>query len=159
MHRTDQAATILMRWFDPARLAEASRAAPGQGQRAGVPSMIQMLLAQPLEQADLSELITISSGAAPLAADVRREFEARAARPAAPADRLAGGRRREDLAGDLTEADPRSAARGGGGDRHLVLVLQEGPDGPIGQGQRFRAAPAQFQQAAALAPVRAADGT
>jgi hypothetical protein len=39
--------------------------------------MIQMLLSQPLEQADLSELIAISSGAAPLAADVRREFEAR----------------------------------------------------------------------------------
>jgi long-chain acyl-CoA synthetase len=36
-----------------------------------------MLLTQPLEEADLSELITLSSGAAPLAADVRREFEAR----------------------------------------------------------------------------------
>src|ERR1039457_3157174 len=158
MHRTDQATTILMRWFDPARWLKLAEQHRVQGS-ALVPSMIQMLLAQPLEQADLSELITISSGAAPLAADVRREFEARAARPAAPADRLAGGRRREDLAGDLTEAYPRSAARGGGGDRHLVLVLQEGPDGPIGQGQRFRAAPAQFQQAAALAPVRAADGT
>jgi long-chain acyl-CoA synthetase len=76
MHRTDQATTILMRWFDPAgwlKLAEQHRV---QGS-ALVPSMIQMLLGQPLEQADLSELITISSGAAPLAADVRREFEAR----------------------------------------------------------------------------------
>jgi long-chain acyl-CoA synthetase len=65
-----------MRWFDPARwltLAEQHRV---QGSTL-VPSMIQMLLSQPLEQADLSELITISSGAAPLAADVRREFEAR----------------------------------------------------------------------------------
>src|ERR1019366_8355435 len=74
-------------------------------------------------------------------------------RPAAPADRLAGGRRREDLAGDLTEADPRSAARGGGGDRHLVLVLQEGPDGPIGQGQRFRAGPLTVPEAY-MSPVR-----
>jgi long-chain acyl-CoA synthetase len=76
MHRTDRATTILMRWFDPAgwlKLAEQHRV---QGS-ALVPSMIQMLLGQPLEQADLSELITISSGAAPLAADVRREFEAR----------------------------------------------------------------------------------
>jgi long-chain acyl-CoA synthetase len=76
MHRTDQARTVLMRWFDPARwltLAEQHRV---QGSTL-VPSMIQMLLSQPLEQADLSELITISSGAAPLAADVRREFEAR----------------------------------------------------------------------------------
>ena len=76
MHRSDQAKTILMRWFDPAgwvKLAEQHRV---QGSSL-VPSMIQMLLTQPLEEADLSELITISSGAAPLAADVRREFEAR----------------------------------------------------------------------------------
>jgi long-chain acyl-CoA synthetase len=76
MHRTDQATIILMRWFDPVgwlKLAEEHRV---QGSTL-VPSMIQMLLGQPLEQADLSELITISSGAAPLAADVRREFEAR----------------------------------------------------------------------------------
>ena len=76
MHRTDQPQTILMRWFDPAgwvKLAEQHRV---QGS-ALVPSMIQMLLSQPLEEADLSELIAVSSGAAPLAADVRREFEAR----------------------------------------------------------------------------------
>ena len=76
MHRTDQAKTILMRWFDPAgwvKLAEEHRV---QGS-ALVPSMIQMLLSQPLEKADLSELTAISSGAAPLADEVRREFEAR----------------------------------------------------------------------------------
>jgi|SRR5271157_667728 len=76
MHRTDQAKTILMRWFDPAgwvKLAEEHRV---QGS-ALVPSMIQMLLTQPLEKADLSELTAISSGAAPLAEEVRREFEAR----------------------------------------------------------------------------------
>ncbi len=76
MHRTDQAKTILMRWFDPAgwvKLAEEHRV---QGS-ALVPSMIQMLLTRPLEKADLSELTAISSGAAPLAGEVRREFEAR----------------------------------------------------------------------------------
>jgi len=76
MHRTDQAKTILMRWFDPAgwvKLAEKHRV---QGS-ALVPSMIQMLLTQPLEKADLSELTAILSGAAPLAEEVRREFEAR----------------------------------------------------------------------------------
>ncbi len=76
MHRTDQPKTILMRWFDPAgwvRLAQEHRV---QGS-ALVPSMIQMLLTQPLEKADLSELTAISSGAAPLAEEVRREFEAR----------------------------------------------------------------------------------
>jgi long-chain acyl-CoA synthetase len=39
--------------------------------------MIQMLLGQPLEQADLSELTAISSGAAPLPDEARREFEKR----------------------------------------------------------------------------------
>jgi long-chain acyl-CoA synthetase len=39
--------------------------------------MIQMLLAQPLEEADLSGLVAVSSGAAPLAAEVREEFERR----------------------------------------------------------------------------------
>jgi long-chain acyl-CoA synthetase len=76
MHRTDQVKTVLMRWFDPAgwvKLAEEHRV---QGS-ALVPSMIQMLLSQPLEKADLSELTAISSGAAPLADEVRREFEAR----------------------------------------------------------------------------------
>ena len=75
-HRDEGGRTILMRWFDPAgwlKLAEEHRVQFG----ALVPSMIQMLLGQPLEKADLSELTFISSGASPLAEEVRREFEAR----------------------------------------------------------------------------------
>jgi long-chain acyl-CoA synthetase len=75
-HREEGARTILMRWFDPAgwlKLAEEYRVQFG----ALVPSMIQMLLGQPLEKADLSELTWVASGAAPLAEEVRREFEAR----------------------------------------------------------------------------------
>src|SRR5690348_10605766 len=76
LHRAEGARTILMRWFNPAdwvKLAEQHRV---QGS-ALVPSMIQMLLGQPLEEADLSALTAISSGAAPLPDEVRREFEAR----------------------------------------------------------------------------------
>ena len=76
MHRTDHAKTILMRWFDPAGWLKLTAEHRVQG-TALVPSMIQMLLSQPLEEADLSELIAVSSGAAPLADEVRREFEAR----------------------------------------------------------------------------------
>jgi long-chain acyl-CoA synthetase len=76
MHRTDQARTILMRWFDPAGWVELAEEHRVQSS-ALVPSMIQMLLGQPLEKADLSGLSVISSGAAPLAEEVRREFEAR----------------------------------------------------------------------------------
>src|SRR5690242_75329 len=75
-HRDEGARTILMRWFDPAgwlKLAEEHRVQFG----ALVPSMIQMLLGQPLEKADLSELTRFAAGASPLAEEVRREFEAR----------------------------------------------------------------------------------
>jgi long-chain acyl-CoA synthetase len=76
MHAEVPGRSILMRWFDPAgwlKLAQQHRA-----QRTTlVPSMIQMLLAQPLEEADLSALAAVSSGAAPLADDTRREFERR----------------------------------------------------------------------------------
>jgi long-chain acyl-CoA synthetase len=76
MHAETPQRSILMRWFDPAgwlKLAQQHRA-----QRTTlVPSMIQMLLAQPLEEADLSALVAVSSGAAPLAAEVREEFERR----------------------------------------------------------------------------------
>jgi long-chain acyl-CoA synthetase len=76
MHRTDHTKTILMRWFDPAGWVKLAQEHKVQG-GALVPSMIQMLLSQPLEDADLSNLVAISSGAAPLAEEVRREFETR----------------------------------------------------------------------------------
>src|SRR6478736_4419164 len=66
MHRTDHPRTILMRWFDPAGWVTLAAEHKVQGS-ALVPSMIQMLLSQPLEDADLSSLVAISSGAAPLA--------------------------------------------------------------------------------------------
>ena len=76
MHRTERGQTILMRWFDPAGWVQL--AAEHQVQASAlVPSMIQMLLSQPLEEADLSALTAVSSGAAPLAAEVRMQFEAR----------------------------------------------------------------------------------
>ena len=76
MHEEEPGQAILMRWFDPVgwlKLAQEHRV-----QRTTlVPSMIQMLLAQPLEEADLSALVSVSSGASPLAAETRQEFEAR----------------------------------------------------------------------------------
>ncbi len=76
MHHTEPHQTILMRWFDPAgwvTLAQQHKVT----RSALVPSMIQMLLGQPLEDADLSAMTAVSSGAAPLPADVRDEFERR----------------------------------------------------------------------------------
>ena len=76
MHETEPGQTILMRWFDPAAWVDLAQQHRVQRSTL-VPSMIQMLLAQPLEEADLSELVSVSSGASPLADEVRQEFEAR----------------------------------------------------------------------------------
>ncbi|MHB8452050.1 MAG: class I adenylate-forming enzyme family protein [Mycobacteriales bacterium] len=67
---------VLMRWFDPAEWVRL--AAAHQVQRAAlVPAMLAMLLAQPLEDADLSALRYVSVGAAPLAPELVAEFERR----------------------------------------------------------------------------------
>jgi long-chain acyl-CoA synthetase len=76
MHETEPSRTILLRWFDPAGWVDLAQQHRAQRSTL-VPSMIQMLLAQPLEQADLSALVALSSGASPLAEETRREFEAR----------------------------------------------------------------------------------
>ncbi|MBV9291509.1 MAG: AMP-binding protein [Frankiales bacterium] len=72
-HATEPGTTVLMRWFDPAgwvQLAEQHRIQAS----ALVPSMIQMLLAQPLEDHDLSELRRLGSGGASLAPEVAEEL-------------------------------------------------------------------------------------
>ncbi|TMB91550.1 MAG: long-chain fatty acid--CoA ligase [Chloroflexi bacterium] len=67
---------IVQRWFNPSDwigLCEEHRV-----QRSAlVPAMIQMLLAERLEDADLSSLRLLGSGAAPLPLDVLQEFERR----------------------------------------------------------------------------------
>jgi long-chain acyl-CoA synthetase len=76
MHRREPGFAVLMRWFDPRGWLEL--VAEHRVQRASlVPSMLQMLLAQPLEDYDLSCLVTANSGAAPLSPEVREEFERR----------------------------------------------------------------------------------
>ena len=69
LHQPDPTTTVLMRWFDPRGwldLAERERVQVA----AVVPSMLQLLLAQPLEERDLSALWRISSGGAPLPREV-----------------------------------------------------------------------------------------
>ena len=76
MHNPEPGQGILMRWFDAPgwlRLVEEHRAQRG----AVVPSMLQFLLAAPLEEHDLSSLRYVNCGAAPLAREVAEEFERR----------------------------------------------------------------------------------
>jgi long-chain acyl-CoA synthetase len=76
LHALEPGQSVLMRWFDPAgfvSLVEEHRVQ----QAALVPSMLQMLLTQPLEDHDLSCLERVSSGGAPLAVEVAHELERR----------------------------------------------------------------------------------
>ncbi|MBW3561356.1 MAG: AMP-binding protein [Actinobacteria bacterium] len=72
----DPGPSVLMRWFDPQAILEL--VAEHRIQRATlVPSMIQLLLSQPLEEHDLSTLTFVNCGASPLAEDVALTFEER----------------------------------------------------------------------------------
>jgi long-chain acyl-CoA synthetase len=73
LHHPERPQSVLMRWFDPEswlQLAQEHRIqiAPV------VPSMLYVLLAQPLEDYDLSSLRFVASGAAPLARGAIEEF-------------------------------------------------------------------------------------
>ncbi|HMI28866.1 MAG TPA: AMP-binding protein [Gaiellaceae bacterium] len=73
LHHPERPQSVLMRWFDPEswlQLAQEHRVqiAPV------VPSMLYVLLAQPLEDYDLSSLRFVASGAAPLARGAIEEF-------------------------------------------------------------------------------------
>ncbi len=76
LHVTEPSSTVLMRWFHPAGFLDLVEAERIQA-AALVPSMIQMLLTQPLEERDLSSLERLSSGGAPLAVEVALELERR----------------------------------------------------------------------------------
>jgi long-chain acyl-CoA synthetase len=73
LHHPGLQQSVLMRWFDPAvwlQLAQEHRVQVAPL----VPSMLYLLLAQPLEEYDLSELRFVASGAAPLSLSAIEEF-------------------------------------------------------------------------------------
>jgi long-chain acyl-CoA synthetase len=72
LHAEEQHPSVLMRWFDPTLFLELMQEHRTQI-TAVVPSMLQLLLAQPLEDYDLSELRYIVSGGSPLPTDVAED--------------------------------------------------------------------------------------
>src|SRR3712207_1163418 len=76
LHAPEQTLSVLMRWFDPVAWLELAQEHRIQIAPV-VPSMLNLLLMQPLEQYDLRELRYVASGGAPLAADIAREFQER----------------------------------------------------------------------------------
>jgi long-chain acyl-CoA synthetase len=77
LHAVEQHPTALMRWFDPSRFLELLQEHRAQV-TAVVPSMLQLLLALPLEDYELSELRYVVSGGSPLPVEVAEEFLRRA---------------------------------------------------------------------------------
>ncbi len=76
MHSPERPVTVLLRWFDPAAFLELISRERLETS-AVVPSMIHLLLAQPLERYDLSSLVYLGCGAAPLAPKATEEIERR----------------------------------------------------------------------------------
>jgi long-chain acyl-CoA synthetase len=73
LHQAEPGVTVLLRWFEPA----AFLGLIGEHQlqlSAVVPTMLQILLGQPLENYDLSSLRYVTSGGAPLPPEVEQEF-------------------------------------------------------------------------------------
>jgi long-chain acyl-CoA synthetase len=76
MHSPERGIAVLLRWFDAASFL--SLIAEHRLQlSAVVPSMLQILLASPIEDHDLGSLRYLTSGGAPLAPQVEREFRRR----------------------------------------------------------------------------------
>jgi long-chain acyl-CoA synthetase len=75
-HSVERDLAVLLRWFDPSVFVNAIEQHRLQ-QTAVVPSMLQALLAHPLEDHDLSTLRQVTSGASPLSAETEREFTRR----------------------------------------------------------------------------------
>jgi long-chain acyl-CoA synthetase len=76
LHAPGPGTSVLMRWFDPITWLELA-----QQHRVNVsplvPSMLQMLLQQPLEDYDLSALARLTSGSAPLPPQLTEDFRKR----------------------------------------------------------------------------------
>ncbi len=76
MNNPEQGVAVLLRWFDPKQFLELIQEHRIQAS-AVVPSILQILLSQPLEDYDLSSLQFLGSGAAPLAPEVENELRRR----------------------------------------------------------------------------------
>ncbi len=131
LHVEEPSSTVLMRWFDPAAFLGLVQEHRVQSTSL-VPSMIGMLLTQPLEDYDLSSLTRVSSGAAPLAVEVVHELERRV-----PGLEVAEGYGCTETSA-LISAQPSGERRLGTVGRPVpgVRVRIEGPDGEeLGPGE------------------------
>jgi long-chain acyl-CoA synthetase len=131
MQATEGPVTVLQRWFDPTSwpaLAQEHRVQSA----AVVPSMLAMLLAQPLEEYDLSELRHVFCGAAPLSEALVREFERRV-----PSATVMEGYGCTETAGIISATPPGHRKVGTVGKPvpgvEVRIVSPDGTDLPVGE--------------------------
>ena len=130
-HNPEPGISVLQRWFEPAGFVKL--AAEHQIQAVSVvPSMLVMMLGQPLEEYDLSNLQFAFSGAAPLPPAVREELQRRI-----PSVRVMEGYGCTETAGILSATPPMAPRPGTVGkpvpevDLHIQDL--DGNDLPVGQ--------------------------
>jgi long-chain acyl-CoA synthetase len=124
LHTPEPTVSILQRWFEPREWL--ALAAEHHAQTtAVVPSMLAILLGQPLEDFDLSALEFVFSGAAPLSAAVAREFARRV-----PSATVLEGYGCTETAGLISSTPPRAPRPGTVGKAvPNVSIRIVGPDG------------------------------
>jgi long-chain acyl-CoA synthetase len=126
LHSPTPGTTVLMRWFDPVGWLELA-----QRYRVNVsplvPSMLQMLGQQPLADYDLSALVRLTSGAAPLPGPVADDLELRL-----PGVEVAEGYGCTETAAIIATSPFREARRGSVGKPAPGVQLRlELPDGSL----------------------------
>jgi long-chain acyl-CoA synthetase len=128
LHSPTPGTIVLMRWFDPVGWLELA-----QRHRINVsplvPSMLQMLGQQPLENYDLSALVRLTSGAAPLPGQVADDLERRL-----PGVEIAEGYGCTETAAIIATSPFKQARRGSvGRPAPGVEVQLELPDGSLAE--------------------------
>jgi long-chain acyl-CoA synthetase len=73
LHAVEPPVSVLQRWFDPDAFL-ALIAEQRVQQAAVVPTMLQILLGKPIEEHDLTSLLWVTSGGAPLPPEIEEEF-------------------------------------------------------------------------------------
>jgi long-chain acyl-CoA synthetase len=131
LHTPEPTSSVLQRWFEPVEFL--ALAAEHRAQTMPVvPSMVAILLGQPLESYDLSDLRFVFSGAAPLSAAVAAEFERRV-----PSASVLEGYGCTETGGIISGSPPLAPRRGTVGKPvPEVSVRIVGPDGsemPVGE--------------------------
>jgi long-chain acyl-CoA synthetase len=130
-HSEEPGDAVLMTWFDPTGWLELVQEFKVH-QSPMVPTMLQILLAMPLENYDLSSLRYIVSGASPLSTDVVTEFEKRV-----PSVHIRQGYGLTETSASMTVTRPDDRKLGSVGKANpgfdIRIVDDEGNDVPPGK--------------------------